>query len=44
MLGGVKIENELTQEEVNVYSTCDEPKIACLVDCLDHSAWLTTEN
>lgn len=32
---------ELTQEEVNVYAGCGEPR-GCLLDCYDFSPLLTT--
>ncbi|WP_181899297.1 hypothetical protein [Lachnotalea glycerini] len=36
-------EIELVEAEVNVYASgCGDPKTACLVDCIDHTAWLST--
>jgi hypothetical protein len=36
---------ELREEEVNVYASCNTHiKTACLVDCINGTAWLTTKN
>lgn len=37
-----KENQELSKEEVNVYSMgCGDPKMGCMVDCIDFTPWLT---
>ena len=35
---------ELNVEEVNVYSSCGDIRLACFIDCMDGSAWLSTDH
>lgn len=35
---------ELSEEEVNVYSGCGDVRNACFEDCFDGSAWLSTDH
>lgn len=39
-----EVKQELTEMEVNIYARgCGDPRMGCLFDCINLSAWLSTD-